>query len=122
VTGVVAGVAGEGLKVTIHWGTYDMGRSALVSIGNVKLLVSEHRGVGGIQPDMYRRFGLDPANAKIIVVKTTGNFQYYASMMKGVIAVDTRGISGWDLKTFTFEQAPRPLFPLDEIGEWHARP
>jgi microcystin degradation protein MlrC len=122
VTGVVAGMAREGLKVTIHWGTYDMGRSVLLEIGNVKLVVSEHRGVGGIQPDMYRYFGLDPAKAKIIVVKTTGNFQYYASMMKGVIAVDTKGISGWDLRTFKFEKAPRPLFPLDDIDEWHAQP
>jgi microcystin degradation protein MlrC len=122
VTGVVAGIAAEGLKVKIHWGTYDMGRSVLLEIGNVKLVVSEHRGVGGIQPDMYRHFGLDPAKARMIVVKTTGNFQFYASMMKGVIAVDTRGISGWDLRTFNFEKAPRPLFPLDEIEEWHAGP
>jgi len=122
VTATVAGVAPEGLKVAIHWGTYDMGRSALLAIGNVKLLVSEHRGVGGIQPDMYRRFRLDPAKAKMIVVKTTGNFQFYASMMKGVIAVDTKGVSGWDLRTFAFGRIPRPLFPFDEVGAWHARP
>ena len=122
VTAVVAGVAKEGLSVTIHWGTYDMGRSVLLEIGNVKLVVSEYRGVGGIQPDMYRYFGLDPVKAKMIVVKTTGNFQYYKSMMKGVITVDTKGISGWDLRTFTFEKVPRPLFPLDDIEEWHARP
>jgi len=122
VTAKVAGVATEGLSVTIHWGTYQMGRAALLEIGNVKLLVSEYRGVGGIQPEMYRYFGLDPAKARIIVVKTTGNFQYYTSMMKGVIAVDTKGISGWDLKSFKFKKVPRPLFPLDDIGEWHAGP
>lgn len=122
VTARVAGTAPEGLKISIHWGTYDMGRCVLLEIGHVRLLASERRGVGGIQPDMYRRFGLDPATAKIVVVKTTGNFQYYASMMKGVIAVDTKGISGWDLRTFRFEHAPRPLFPFDEIGGWRARP
>jgi microcystin degradation protein MlrC len=122
VTGTVAGIAAGGLKVTIHWGTYDMGRSVLLEIGNVKLVVSEYRGVGGIQPEMYRSFGLDPAKAGIIVVKTNGNFQYYASMMKGVIAVDTKGVTGWDLRTFRFDMAPRPLFPLDQMSEWHAQP
>ena len=47
---------------------------------------------------------------------------FTVAVQEGVITVDTKGISGWDLRTFTFERVPRPLFPLDDIEEWHAKP
>ena len=54
-------------------GASDMGRCALLEVGNVRVVVSENRGIGGTNPDIYRRFGIEPAQAKMIVVKTYFN-------------------------------------------------
>jgi len=102
------------------WGSADMGRTALLAIGPVRLLVSERRGFGGADPETYRRFGVDPAQAQIIVVKMYFNFQDLRSLMKGSVMADCPGLSTWDLRRFDWRRAPRPLFPLDELPEWHA--
>ena len=101
-------------------GASDMGRCALLELGNVRVVVSENRGIGGTHPDIYRRFGIDPAQAKMIVVKTYFNYQMFAPLYKDVIWADCPGLSGWDLRKFKWEKAPRPLYPLDENVEWHA--
>jgi microcystin degradation protein MlrC len=97
-----------------------MGKTVLFECGNIKFLVSEFGGAGGTDPEIYRQLGVEPAQAKIIVVKTYYHYQHYRSMMKGAIMVDGLGLSGWDLRRFKWEKVPRPLFPLDEISEWRA--
>src|SRR5690606_33158901 len=41
-------------------GAFDMGRRGLLAIGNVRVVVSEHVGVGGNHPSVYQSFGIDP--------------------------------------------------------------
>jgi len=103
------------------YGFCDMGRTVLLEVGSIKLVVSEHRGVGGIDPEMYRHLGLEPTEAKMVVVKANDNFQMYSSMMKGVLRADCPGLGWWDLKQFDWVRAPRPLYPLDELPEWKAK-
>jgi microcystin degradation protein MlrC len=119
VTARVAGVS-QGLKTVIHWGPFDLGRAALLEIGGIKMVVSEHRGVGGIHPDIYEHFGLEPATAKMVVVKENNNFQYYSSWMKGLLRTDCPGLCGRDLEQFSWVRRPRPIYPLEEIPAWHA--
>ena len=42
-----------------------------------RVVVSEHVGIGGNHPVVYRRFGIEPATAQMVVLKTASNFQYY---------------------------------------------
>ena len=121
VTGKVAGIAKEGMKFAIgQWGATDMGRCVLFEVGNIKLVVSEFRGIGGTHPDIYRSFGVEPSEAKIIVVKTYFNYPNFVPMIKEAYMADCSGLSGWDLRQFEWKSAPRPLYPLDEISDWHA--
>jgi len=39
------------------------------------------------------QFGLEPAEAKMVVLKTASNWQYYQEMMSEVIRVDTPGMT-----------------------------
>jgi microcystin degradation protein MlrC len=119
VTARVTGVS-QSLKTTIHWGVYDRGRAALLEIGGIKMVVSEYRGVGGIHPDIYEHFGLEPAAAKMVVIKENSNFQYFSSWMKGLLRSDCPGLCGRDLGQFSWERRPRPIYPLEEIPAWHA--
>jgi microcystin degradation protein MlrC len=93
----------------------DMGRTAVLEIGPVTLLVTERRGVAGNLPDVYRAFGITPEAAKMVVLKTASNFQYFAPMTKRLIRVDTRGPGQSDVFTLPWKRLPRPIYPLDPM-------
>ena len=119
--GKVGGISKQRLKSSFPgWGFADMGKTVLIEVGSIKLLVSERVGAGGTDPDIYRYFDVEPAEARIIVVKTYFHYQKFRSILKDVIMADCPGLSGWDLRQFSWEKAPRPIFPLDDISEWKA--
>lgn len=91
----------------------NMGTSALLRIDNVLVSVSEHRGWGGVYPAIWAHFGVDASEAKCVVVKTAGNFQWYAGMTSEVIRVDTPGHTQSAVTAFAWNRLPRPAFPLD---------
>jgi len=96
----------------------------ILEVGSIKLLISENRLMAGIHPDIYRHFGIEPAEAKIIVMKTGSNFQYYESITKKIILVDCPGVAQADLTKFEWVRAPRPIYPMDKdkmVG-WEADP
>jgi microcystin degradation protein MlrC len=101
---------------------FDMGRRALLEIDNVRLVVTENVGIAGNHPIVYRSFGLEPADAKIVVIKTASNFQYYADITSEVIRVDSFGHTMSQIEQFNWQHLPRPIYPLDEIASWQARP
>jgi len=122
IRGRVTKIVEDGLRMTEpFYGFCDMGRTVLLEVDGIRLVVSEHRGVGGIDPDMYRQLGLEPAEAKMVVVKANDTFQMYSSMMKGLLRADCPGLGWWDLKQFEWVRAPRPLYPLDRLPRWQAK-
>lgn len=104
--------------VIIGRGSYDTGRRALLGIGNVRVVVSEHVGIGGNHPSIYRTFGLEPSQAKIAVMKTASNFQYFTEMTSAIIRVDSVGPTMSHLKQFNWQHLPRPIYPLDALPTW----
>ena len=119
VRGRVAAIRREGLRSRIgQWGYADAGRSALLEIDDIRLLVTEFRGDGGTSPESYRRFGVEPSEARIIVVKTYFHYQEFASILKAVHVADCLGLSGWNLKRFPWVHATRPLYPIDDDVAW----
>ncbi len=119
VTARVGGLA-EKLITTVYYGPFDLGKSALLEIGGIRMVVSERRGIGGFHWDIYAHFGIDPARAKIAVIKENSNFQYFTQWTKQVLRADCPGVAWWDLKRFDFVKAPRPIYPLDPLPEWRA--
>jgi microcystin degradation protein MlrC len=98
----------------------DMGRRAVLEVGPVTLLVTELRGVAGNLPGVYEASGVDPRDYKIAVLKTASNFQYFAPLTSQVIRADTRGPGQSDLFTLPWRRTPRPIYPLDPVGDWRA--
>jgi microcystin degradation protein MlrC len=119
IRGKVIGIVEEGLSPSLHWGSSSMGRTVLIEVGSIKMLVSEQGGTGGTDPETYRHFGIEPAHAKIIVVKTYYHYEHFRSILKDVFMADCPGLSTWDLRGFDWKNAPRPLFPLDDLPDWH---
>lgn len=132
VTGRITGIS-EGYTIDPReGGKFDPGPlsavvqrgTVVLEVGNIILLVSEGRLMSGIHPAIYRYFGIEPAEAKMIVMKTGGNFQHYDGVRKEVVYVDCPGVAQADLTRFEWVRAPRPLYPMDKetMKSWKAEP
>ncbi|MCB0083583.1 MAG: M81 family metallopeptidase, partial [Caldilineaceae bacterium] len=121
VTAKVAAVADGVLEADVIGRTsFDMGQTALLEIDSIRVVVSEHVGIGGNHPVVYRRFGIEPAEADMVVLKTASNWQYYLDMASQVIRADTEGPTMSHLERFDWQQFPRPCYGLDPLADWQA--
>jgi len=117
ITGVVRKLGGGVLitKSEMVKDTEDnIGKAAVLQVGKIQILLTENRYVGH-DPELFRFMGLEPKDAKIVVVKSPVGFRAsYEPFAKAIFILDTRGASASNLKQLEFRRAPRPLFPLDE--------
>jgi microcystin degradation protein MlrC len=100
------------------WGDLDvtMGRAAVLESDRICVLLSELASPN-VDPEIYRSVGLEPREAKLVLVKCAYNFTaYYGDFAKEMIVIDSPGVTDQDLRARAdeFQAAPRPLFPLDE--------
>lgn len=100
-----------------HGSEVDMGTTVILDVGPVTLMISETRGLGGNLPEIYRWFGVEPEEYKAVVVKTGGNFQYFASITSEVIRADTSGPTQSDIESLPWGRIPRPMYPMDDLQE-----
>ncbi len=110
---VVAIGGGEIMAHCIGMESFNAGRAVLLRIGSIQIVVSETEGIGGNHPAVYRHFGIEPGTAKMIVLKTASNFQYFADLASEIIRVNTAGMTMSNLAEFDWQQLPRPIYPLD---------
>ena len=121
ITAKVAGIGGGRFEVpVIVLESFDVGRAILLEVGSIRIVVSEKRGIGGNHPIVYEHFGLKLAEAKMVVLKTASNWQYYRPFISEVIRVDTPGATMSHLEQFDWVHLPRPIYPLDELSTWRA--
>lgn len=114
-------VAAVSLGVTVSLperGVCDMGRTALLEVGALRIVLLSHRSFAINHPVLYTHLGLDIADAQMVVVKTASNFQFFSQWRTGMIRVDTPGMTQSNLKAFQWQRLPRPIFPLDELPHW----
>ena len=96
-------------------GVCDLQRTALLKVGDIRIALLGHRSFAINHPILYSHLGVDPIDAKLVVVKTASNFQFFARWRRALIRVDTPGTTQSDLKNFHWERIPRPIYPLDEL-------
>jgi microcystin degradation protein MlrC len=91
----------------------DMGPTAVVRRGSVSALIVSN-AVMTVDPALYRSVGLVPEDARIIVVKSHIQFRAgYGPIAKGIMLLDSPGMSSDHIELLDFRRVPRPLFPLD---------
>ena len=121
--GTVSGIAHGRMKASIEGlgiESFDVGRSVLLEVGSIKIVVSERRGNGGIHPIIYTRFDVDLSKVKMVDLKTCTYFKYYEPYDE-VIRVDTLGLSTSHLEKLNWTRIPRPMYPLDDLRTWRPR-
>ncbi len=93
----------------------DMGMAAIVKGRDLTLLLLSRTGPGST-PLVYQSVGLEPADYKIVVVKSPAGFRAdYAPISKKVILSDCPGCALPHFKKLPFKELSRPLWPLDKI-------
>jgi len=94
-----------------------MGRAAVIEVGSIAVLVTE-RPAFTVDPAFYRSVGLEPRDAKIVVVKSALQFRDgYGPFAKAMWVVDTPGPSTANFKRLDWKHLSRPLFPFDDDFE-----
>ena len=118
---MTARVAAVSLGVTAELperGPCEIGRAALLEVGQIRIVVLDQRTFAINHPILYTHLGLDIADAKLLVLKTASNFQFFSRWRKGLIRVDSPGLTQSDLTAFKWKRIPRPMYPLDQLENW----
>jgi len=102
-------------------GVCDVGRTTLLEVGQVRIVVLDQRSFAINHPVLYTHLGLEIDDARIVVLKTASNFQFFSRWRKGLIRVDSPGLTQSDLTAFEWKRIPRPMYPLDPLSDWQPR-
>ena len=92
----------------------NLGQTAVLDIGNAKLLVSEERWEP-YDPGCFIQAGFDPLEQKYILIKSRQHFRAtFESIAKHIILAAGPGVCSSDYSQFKFLHLKRPIFPLDK--------
>jgi microcystin degradation protein MlrC len=120
VTGNVRAISNGFTVDLLDRGVCDLRRTALLQVGSIFIALLDHRSFAINHPVLYTHLGLDIADAKMVVVKTASNFQFFSRWRKGLIRVDSPGTTQSDLTAFRWQRIPRSTYPLDALPDWRA--
>jgi microcystin degradation protein MlrC len=98
----------------------DMGRSAVLTHGNVHIVVTSRTGPH-FAPQLFQTAGLDPFTASVVIAKSPCGFRAaYAGHAQQIHVARGPGCAPPDFWKKPFTRIPRPLWPWDEM-EWSAQ-
>lgn len=107
----ISGHLGENLPVST-------GKTALVKIENIFVVVSEYPGPGS-HPMVYRSIGLEPKDADIVVVKSPAGFRAdYEPFAKKIILSDCPGLASPHYQELPFRNNRKRFYPWEEDFDW----
>lgn len=92
--------------------TAPLGDVAVVKIGGVKVVLNTYR-TQGFGTNLFTQFGIDLAQTKIIVVKSSQHFHAkFGPIASEVIYVDTPGVVPANFTTLPFKHARKDIWPF----------
>lgn len=97
---------------------FQRGRTVVLQVGSIYLEIMEHP-VFQWDPELYRSVGLEPCDARIVVVKSPTGFRAaYEPIAAQILLVDAPGVCSSNLHSFPWKHLRRPCYPMDEIEDW----
>jgi microcystin degradation protein MlrC len=98
--------------------TGERGRTVILASGGVHVILTELPETAA-KPGYFTGLGLSPWKADLVVVKNLFPFRYnYVLYNRMTLEVLTTGASDVDVHRLPYTRVPRPIYPLDEIGDW----
>lgn len=97
----------------------DIGKTAVISIGNMDIMVCEAPTASG-DPQLMRHFGIEPTLYDLIVVKANTSFKVpYGKFADEIYYADTPGAGASNLKLFDWKNLPKEtLYPFDLTADY----
>jgi microcystin degradation protein MlrC len=90
-----------------------MGRTAVVKVGGVEIILTEQR-VQPIDAEVLRSVGIEPTDRKLIALKSAVHFRAdYTPIAHEILDTDTPGVHNPNLFTYAYQNVRRPIYPLD---------
>ena len=106
-------ISGRDHFANLYGNHVNMGASAVVRCGGVRILITSHKTPPG-DLNQLRSQGIEPLQQKIIVVKSAVAFRgAYEAVAGEIWEVNTHGLCASDLSLFAYKNVPRPIYPLD---------
>jgi microcystin degradation protein MlrC len=100
----------------------DMGRSVVLKMGNVRVLVTSRTGPH-FAPELFRAAGFDPFTAAVLVAKSPCGFRAaYRDHARAILMVRAPGCAPSDFWNYPYQHIPRPLWPWDAVEGWRPEP
>ena len=98
--------------------THRMGRTVVIIRGGIHLVVME-RAVSQWDPQLYRSLGEEPADARIVQVKSPMAFRAaYKGICDKVVIIKVPGAANPDLRSLPWQHVRRPIYPLHADVTW----
>ena len=101
----------------VHGGQryFDAGPTAVLACDAGPTIVLHTHLVQNVSLVEHRSVGIDPAAHRVIVAKGVNAPLFaYAPIAIELIQVDTPGVTGADVRRFTYRHRPSPLFPFED--------
>ncbi|MFC1899899.1 M81 family metallopeptidase [Chloroflexota bacterium] len=93
----------------------NMGRTVVLDVGSIEIIVAE-RHMQAFDAEIFRRVGIEPADKKILVLKSAVHFKAsFGPIAKRIIDVNSSAYQNMDFESLNFKNISRPIFPLDKI-------
>jgi microcystin degradation protein MlrC len=101
--------------------TQRMGRAVVLEQGGIRLVVME-RAVSQWDPQLYRSLNEDPAQARIVQVKSPAAFRAaYGPLAAEILLVRAPGAASSDFASLPWREIGRPIYPLDAKAKYPPR-
>ncbi|PWU20687.1 MAG: ABC transporter substrate-binding protein [Candidatus Rokuibacteriota bacterium] len=103
---VVTGPMATGTRVR-------MGRTAVLDTGPMQIVVSEGRSEP-FDVGVFTHCGIDPRRKRYVLIKSRQHFRAgFEPIARHIVLCDGDGVTSSDLRLFTYNSRPRPLYPFE---------
>jgi microcystin degradation protein MlrC len=94
---------------------FQHGPTAVLETGSLRIVVRTRPGWEW-DTNMYRSVGLDPRQARMVFVKSSGHFRVaFEPLAARTLIANTDGPTVGDMRRVPWKRVTRPLFPIDPI-------
>ena len=115
----VIGVKRDHTIISLGGSIRYMGDAAWIRTNGIDIIVHEVR-CQNTMPNFFESFDLDPAQYKVLVVKSMQHFYTgYAPLASRIIYCAAPGTLTWDMSEIAHQKIARPVWPID-IDPWRS--
>ena len=110
---VVMAIRKAAVMTVMESARFAMGDTAWIRVGSIDVVLCSHR-VQMYAPDGFRHIGIEPAERRVIVVKSSRHFRaFFGDIAQKIVDVDTPGAIRFDFASLPYKNLTKARYPRD---------